>query len=94
MPGLSKDDLLSNVCYDLDKGYGSALSLYTQAKEEHLYTSLGYAKNGLNNNPINKDTITKDTTAIKHHFNDLNTKFVLWVRITCVCVYVYTYIYI
>ena len=37
MPELSKDDLLSNLYRDLDKGYGSAQSLYKQAREEHIY---------------------------------------------------------
>ena len=44
MPELSKDDLLSNLYYDLDKGYGSAQSLYKQAKEENTYSSLEYVK--------------------------------------------------
>ena len=33
MPKLSKDDLLSNLYYDLDRGYGSTQSLYKQAQE-------------------------------------------------------------
>ena len=45
MPELSKDDLLSNLHYDLDKGYGSAQSLYKQAKEENIDISLEYVKN-------------------------------------------------
>ena len=32
MPELSKDDSLSNLYHDLDKGYGSAQSLYKQAQ--------------------------------------------------------------
>ena len=35
MPELSKDDLLSNVYYDLEEGYGSAQSLYNQANNKH-----------------------------------------------------------
>ena len=45
MPELSKDDLLSNLYYDLDKGYGSAQSLYKQAQEEDIHISLEYVKN-------------------------------------------------
>ena len=45
MPELSKDDLLSNLYYDLDKGYGSAHSLYKQAQEEDIHISLEYVKN-------------------------------------------------
>ena len=42
MPELSKDDLPSNLYHGLDKGYGSAQSLYKQAK--NIYISLGYVK--------------------------------------------------
>ena len=45
MPELTKDDLLSNLYYDLDKGYGSAQSLYKQAQEEDIHISLGNVKN-------------------------------------------------
>ena len=44
MPRLSTYDLLSNLDYDLDKGYGSAQPLYKQAKEETIYMSLEYVK--------------------------------------------------
>ena len=44
MPELSKDDLLSNLYYDLDKGYGSAQSLYKQAQEEDINIPLEYVK--------------------------------------------------
>ena len=37
MPELSNDGLLSNLYHDSDKGYGSAQSLYKQAKEENIY---------------------------------------------------------
>ena len=80
MPELSKDDLLSNLYYDLDKGYGSAQSLYKQAQEEDINISLEYVKkNGLTNNLINKEKVTKDTTVIKHHFQDTSTKLILWI---------------
>ena len=46
MPELTKDGLLSNLYYDLDKGYGSAQPLYNQAKEENIYISLEYVKTG------------------------------------------------
>ena len=51
MPELSKDDLLSNVYYDLDKGYGSAQSLYKQAQEEDINISLEYVKNWIKKQP-------------------------------------------
>ena len=35
MPELSKHDLLSNMYYDLDDGYGSAQALYNQANHKH-----------------------------------------------------------
>lgn len=79
MPELSKDDLLSNLYYDLDKGYGSAQSLYKQAQEEDIHISLEYVKNWIKNNLINKEKVTKVTTVIKHHFQDTSTKYILWV---------------
>ena len=45
MPELSKDDLLSNLHYDSDKGYGSAQPLYKQAQEEDINIVLGYVEN-------------------------------------------------
>ena len=51
MPELSKDDLLSNLYYDLDKGYGSAQSLYKQAQEEDINISLEYVKNWIKQQP-------------------------------------------
>ena len=51
MPELSKDDLLSNLYYDLDKGYGSAQSLYKQAQEEYIHISLEYVKNWIKKQP-------------------------------------------
>ena len=82
MPELSNDDLLSNLYHDLDKGYGSVQSLYKQAQEEDINISLEYVKNWIKqNNLINKEKVTKDTTAIKHHFQDSSTKYILciWV---------------
>ena len=34
MSRLSNEQILSNIYYDLERGYGSAKSLYEQAKEE------------------------------------------------------------
>ena len=45
MPELSKDDLLSNLYYGLDEGYGSARSLYNQAKSKNYAITLEYVKN-------------------------------------------------
>ena len=78
MPELSKDDLLSNLDYDLDEGYGSAQSLYKQAQED-ITVSLEYVKNWIKNNLINKEKVIKVTTVIKHHFQDTNTKLILWI---------------
>ena len=63
MPELTKDDLLSNLYYDLDKGYGSAQSLYKQAQEEDINISLEYVKNWIKKQP-NKH-------LQKYIFNDL-----------------------
>ena len=49
MRELSKDDLLSNLYYDSDKGYGNAQSLYKQAQEEDITISLEYVKNWIKN---------------------------------------------
>ena len=51
MQELSKYDLLSNLYYDLDKGYGSAQSLYKQAQEEDIHISLEYVKNWIKQRP-------------------------------------------
>ena len=45
MPELWKDDLLSNLYHDSDKGYGSAQSLYKQAQEENINISLEHVEN-------------------------------------------------
>ena len=45
MPELSNDDLLSDLYYDLDKGYGSAQPLYKQTQEEDVNISLEYVEN-------------------------------------------------
>ena len=80
MPELSNYDLLSNLYYDLDKGYGSAQSLYKQAPGEDINISLEYVNNWIKqNNLINKEKVTKDTTVIKHHFQDTSTKLILWI---------------
>ena len=54
MPELSKDDLLSNLYYDSDKGYGSAQSLYKQAQEEDINISLEYVNNCIKQKQPNK----------------------------------------
>ena len=74
VPELSKEDLLSNLYYDLDKGHGSAQSLYKQAQEEDINASLEYVKNWVLKKTINKQKVTKDTTVIKHRFQDSNIK--------------------
>ena len=51
MPELSKDALLSNLYYDIDKGYSSAQSLYKQAQEEDIHISLEYVKNWIKKQP-------------------------------------------
>ena len=38
MSGLSNEQILSNIYYDLERGYGSAKSLYEQAKEGAVIT--------------------------------------------------------
>ena len=43
--------MLSNLYYDLDKGYGSAQSLYKQAQEEDINISLEYVKNCIKKQP-------------------------------------------
>ena len=40
MSGLSNEQILSNIYYDLERGYGSAKSLYEQAKEEGAVITL------------------------------------------------------
>ena len=43
--------MLSNLYYDLNKGYGSAQSLYKQAQEEYINISLEYVKSWIKTQP-------------------------------------------
>ena len=45
MSRLSNEHILGNIYYDLERGYGSAKSLYEQAKEEGAVTTLEEVKN-------------------------------------------------
>ena len=47
MSGLSNGQILSNIYYDLERGYGSARSLYEQAKEEGAVITLEEVKKEL-----------------------------------------------
>ena len=38
MSRLSNEQILSDIYYDLERGYGSARSLYEQSKEEAVIT--------------------------------------------------------
>ena len=54
MSKLSNEQILSNLYYDLERGYGSAKSLYEQAKEEEAVITLEEVKNFLKKQPHNK----------------------------------------
>ena len=45
MSRLSNEHILGNIYYDLERGYGSAKSLYEQAKEEGAVITLEEVKN-------------------------------------------------
>ena len=45
MSRLSNEHILGNIHYDLERGYGSAKSLYEQAKEEGAVITLEEVKN-------------------------------------------------
>ena len=51
MPALTQDDLLSNIYYDLERGYGSANSLYSQAKEQDETITLEEVRKWLRQQP-------------------------------------------
>ena len=51
MSGLSNEQVLSNIYYDLERGYGSAKSLYEQAKEEGAVITLEEVKNFMKKQP-------------------------------------------
>ena len=51
MGGLSNEQVLSNIYYDLERGYGSAKSLYEQAKEEGAVITLEEVKNFMKKQP-------------------------------------------
>ena len=51
MSKLSNEQILSNIYYDLERGYGSAKSLYEQAKEEGAVITLEEVKNFMKKQP-------------------------------------------
>ena len=51
MSRLSKEQILSNIYYDLERGYGSAKSLYEQAKEEGAVITLEEVKSFMKKQP-------------------------------------------
>ena len=51
MSRLSNEQILSNIYYDLERGYGSAKSLYEQAKEEGAVITLEEVKSFMKKQP-------------------------------------------
>jgi hypothetical protein len=51
MEDLSKDELLTLLYYDLEKGYGSTQSLFKQAKDENPIITLEYVKQWMAKQP-------------------------------------------
>ena len=51
MSRLSNEQILSNINYDLERGYGSAKSLYEQAKEDGAVITLEEVKNFMKKQP-------------------------------------------
>ena len=51
MSKLSNEQILSNIYYDLERGYGSAKSLYEQAKEEGTIITQEEVKNFMKKRP-------------------------------------------
>ena len=51
MSKLSNEQILSKIYYDLERGYGSAKSLYEQAKEEGTIITLEEVKNFMKKRP-------------------------------------------
>lgn len=51
MSELSNEQLLSNLYYDLDSGYGSAKSLYEQAKEKKVGITMDEVKRFIKKQP-------------------------------------------
>ena len=49
----SNEQILSTIYYDLERGYGSAKSLYEQAKEEGAVITLEEVKNFMKKQPLN-----------------------------------------
>ena len=64
MRRLSNEQILSNIYYDLERGYGSARSLYEQSKEEGAVITLEEVKNFMKNSRINKEKDIRTTTVI------------------------------
>ena len=51
MSRLSNEQILGNIYYDLERGYGSAKSLYEQAKEEGAVITLEEVNNFMKKQP-------------------------------------------
>ena len=51
MSRLSNEQILSNIYYDLERGYGSAKSLYEQSKEEGAVITLEEVKSLMKKQP-------------------------------------------
>ena len=51
MSRLSNEQILSNIYYDLERGYGSAKSLYEQAKQEGAVITLEEVKSFMKKQP-------------------------------------------
>ena len=64
MSRLSSEQILSDIYYDLERGCGSAKSLYEQAKEEGAGITLEEVKSFMKKQPNKQKNNIKTTTVI------------------------------
>ena len=74
MARLTKDQIISNIYYDLDEGVGSKQATHKKAKEEDATITLDDVKPFLNNNQIDKSRITEAPIPIPRCLPDMNIK--------------------
>ena len=68
MSELSKDNLLCNMLYGLDEGYGSAQALHNQAKHKNVSMTLDYVKTWTKKQPTKQRKLYKGYNNYKAPF--------------------------
>ena len=79
MSRLSNEHILGNIYYDLERGYGSAKSLYEQAEEEGAVITLEEVKNFMKKQPNKQIKGYQNYNRNWFHLLGQNFKQTLWI---------------